>query len=176
MEIKYKELNKVLIEPKQAHESDGGFDVIATEIIEKDEDFVICKLGFACELPEGHKLTLVPRSSLTGTQWVLQNSPGLGDFNYRGEYQFRFRAIPNGIKEFGNFITRFIYKLRGLDVPKYYLSYPEFPFKVGDRIGQVYLETVIPTTWTKVDELGDTVRGAGGFGSTGNETNVVKQN
>ena len=79
MEIKYKELSKVLIEPKQAHESDGGFDVIATEIIEKDEDFVICKLGFACELPEGHKLTLVPRSSLTVTQWVLQNSPGLGD-------------------------------------------------------------------------------------------------
>lgn len=166
MQIKYKQLSENFVEPKQAFDTDGGFDVVVTEIIQEEDDFVICKLGFSCELPEGTKLTLVPRSSLTKTHWMLQNSPGLGDYNYRGEYQFRYRAIPTYVAELGNWFTRFIYKLRGEIVNKYYLGYEEFPFKVGDRVGQVYLESVIPTTWVKVDEVNDTDRGEGGFGST----------
>ena len=166
MIIKYKKLNENFVLPFQAHTNDGGFDVTCTEIIQEDEDFVICKIGFACELPEGYKLTLVPRSSFTKTKWVLQNTPGLGDPSYTGEYQYRFRAIPISIVKNGNFFTRLIEKFRGNQIEKYTIGYPEFPYKVGDRIGQVYLESVIPTTWVEVSELNATERGDGGFGST----------
>jgi dUTP pyrophosphatase len=121
-----------------------------TEIVQEADDFVICKLGFALGIPEGYKLTLVPRSSLTKTTWILQNSPGLGDCDYTGEYQFRFRAIPTGFDTY-----------TGLPM------YTNFPFSEGERIGQVYLEEVIPMEFQEVDELRVTDRGDGGFGSTG---------
>ena len=147
--VKLKKLHPNASVPKQATEYAGGWDVTATTIEQKEKDFVICKLGFALEIPEGFKLTLVPRSSLTGTKWILQNSPGLGDADYRGEYQYRFRAIPSGIS------------LRGAD-----LTYPEFPYKEGDRIGQVYIEQMVYSHFEIVDNLDDTVRGEGGYGST----------
>ena len=46
-------------------------------------------------------------------------------------------------------------------------DYQNFPYQVGDRVGQIYLETVIPIDFSLVDELSDTPRGDGGFGSTG---------
>lgn len=154
MEVKIKRLHKDAAIPKQATELAGGWDVVATEIIQEANDFVICKLGFSLQPPPNYKITLVPRSSLTKTKWILQNSPGLGDADYTGEYQFRFRAIPENwncrerTMHYGNF------------------EYPEFPFEVGERIGQVYLEEVIPIEFIEVDELSSTERGSGGYGST----------
>ena len=150
MNVKIKKLHPNAQIPKQTTEFAGGWDVTVTEIIQESPDFVICKLGFALELPKGYKLTLVPRSSLTKTKWILQNSPGLGDADYTGEYQYRFRAIPSRI---GKILNNLIYG--------------EFPYKVGDRIGQVYLEEVIPIEWEEVEELSITDRSTGGFGSTG---------
>ena len=46
------------------------------------------------------------------------------------------------------------------------LVYPEFPFKVGDRIGQVYLEEVIPIEFEEVEEF-DVINNRGSYGSTG---------
>ena len=79
----------------------------------------------------------------------MQNSPGLGDPDYTGEYAFRFRAIP-ALTGYNHFFT-----------------YPEIPFNVGDRIGQMYLEEIIPIEFEEVGDLPKTVRGDGGFGSTG---------
>lgn len=155
MEIKFKKLHKEAVLPAQAHDTDGGWDVTVTEIEQISENFVIAKLGFALGLPKGHKLTLVPRSSFTKTNWILQNSPGLGDEGYRNEYQYRFRAIPTGV-----------IKISGYKGGEWKLIYDKFPFEIGDRIGQVYLETVIPTEWKIVEDLDDTDRGKGGFGST----------
>jgi len=150
MKIRFKKLHENATTPKQATRLSGGWDVIVTEIVQEADDFVICKLGFALGIPEGYKLTLVPRSSLTKTTWILQNSPGLGDCDYTGEYQFRFRAIPTGFDTY-----------TGLPM------YTNFPFSEGERIGQVYLEEVIPMEFQEVDELRVTDRGDGGFGSTG---------
>ena len=151
--ILFKRLRENAEVPSRATEFAGGWDVTVSEIEKKSDDFYVCKLGWSAAIPAGFKLTLVPRSSITNTKWVMQNSPGLGDSDYRGEYQIRFRAIP----ETGKYVI-------GGSVD---FVYPEFPFKVGDRIGQVYLEEVISVVWTEVDELPDTVRGDGGFGSTG---------
>lgn len=149
MKLKFKRLHMNAEIPKQGTEFSGGWDVTSTNIEKEAEDFVVCKLGFALEIPNGYKLTLVPRSSLTKTKWILQNTPGLGDSDYRGEYQYRFRALP----------------LCGTLINNSF-EYPEFPYKEGERIGQIYLEEVIPLEFEEVDELSDTSRGEGGFGST----------
>jgi len=141
--------------PERANEYAGGWDVFAAEIKQESDDFVIVNLGFQLEIPIGYKLTLVPRSSLTKTTWIQQNSPGLGDSDYRGDYSYRFRAIPTQAKED---------RYSGWGVTLYYDG---FPYKVGDRVGQIYLEEVIPLTFQQVNELSETDRGEGGFGSTG---------
>jgi dUTPase len=86
---------------------------------------------------------------------VLQNSPCLGDEDYTGEYVLKFRCIPTlgGLSSFTGNIS----------------LYPgeEFPYKPGDRIAQMYLEEVIPIEFEEVEELSNTERGDGGFGSTG---------
>lgn len=152
MLINLQRLHPDAVVPKRSTELAGGWDVVATEMIKESKDFVIYKIGWAMQPPEGYKITLVPRSSLTKTKWILQNSPGLGDADYRGEYQYRFRAIPNDVVFTGVF---------------HVLDYECEPFQVGDRIGQIYLEEVIPIEFEEVSELPSTNRGTGGFGSTG---------
>lgn len=153
MQVKIKKFHKDAVTPKQATEFAGGWDVTVTEIKKVEDDLVICKLGFALQLPKGYKLTLVPRSSLTKTKWIVQNSPGLGDADFLQEYQIRFRALPIDCEV----VDRF----KGFG-----LVYPEFPFKVGERIGQVYLEEVIPIEFEEVEEF-DVVNSRGSYGSTG---------
>lgn len=151
--------------PVRADEGCGGWDVIATEVIKEADDFYVCKLGLKMQ-PENpnYKIALVPRSSLTKTKWILQNSPALGDWSFTGEYELRFRALPIG---FGvvNGVMLSDKEYREMHRPS--LIYPEFPFKVGDRIGQIYLEEVIPIEFDEETELIETSRGEGGFGSTG---------
>ena len=152
MKVKIKKIHPNATIPKQATELAGGWDVTATEIEQVGDDLVICKLGFALQLPKGYKLTLVPRSSITNTKWFIQNSPGLGDADFLQEYQFRFRALP---------LSTNTYQNGGVD-----LVYPQFPYEVGDRIGQVYLEEVIPIEFEEVEEF-DFSNDRGGYGHTG---------
>lgn len=162
MKIRIKKLHPGAKIPTRSDEFCGGWDVTCTEIIKESDDFYICKLGLAMQ-PESpdYKITLVPRSSLTKTKWIQQNSPGLGDYSFTGEYQYRFRALPE------KFIVAVEQAMHfGEPQIKTKIVYPEFPFKVGDRIGQIYLEEVIPIEFVE-DELVETTRGSGGFGSTG---------
>lgn len=128
--------------PKKSFESDAGFDVIAQSIEKKNDGLVVCYLGFATEIPEGWKGVIVPRSSLTKTKWAMLNSPGQVDASYRGEWQVRFTYV-------GDWDS------------------PEFPFKAGDRIAQIYFEKVYPVALQITSVLSQTDRGSGGFGHTG---------
>lgn len=166
VKVKFKKLHPDAKFPERVDELCGGWDVTCTEIIREAPDFVICKLGFALEIPAGYKVTLVPRSSFTKYKWILQNSPGLGDASYVGEYQYRFRALPNYIFLHRNDVADII---SSTNYRGFGLEYPDFPYQVGERIGQIYLEEVIPIEFEEVEELSDTIRGTGGFGSTGNK-------
>ena len=152
MKVRIKKTHPNATIPTQATDFAGGWDVTVVSIEYKAKDFVICNLGFQLEPPINSKVTLVPRSSFTNHKWILQNSPGLGDCDYRGDYQYRFRAIPTG--------------LTLNESNEYEFTYDNFPYKVGDRIGQMYMESVIPIEWEECETLNDTVRGNGGYGST----------
>lgn len=165
MIVKFKKLHPNAEIPERGSVMAGGWDVFCTEVVKESDDFVICKLGFALQPPSNYKVTLVPRSSLTKTKWILQNMPGLGDPDYIGEYQYRFRALPTEVMKY----TKRIPAGFGMDdyEENYKLIYPEFPYQPGDRVGQIYLEEIIPIEFELVEELDATDRGMGGFGSTG---------
>lgn len=141
--------------PVRGTEHAACWDVYANQIVQTGPGKVTVHLGFAMEIPEGYAVELVPRSGITKTQFVQNNSPGQIDSDYRGPMQMRFTGIPV-LQEVETEAGK------GLEI-----SYGEFPYKVGERCGQMYLRPVIPMELVKVDELSDTARGEGGFGSTG---------
>lgn len=140
--VKFKKLRDGFELPKKSFSSDACFDVKLLYIEQIDEYKYICYLGFSTEIPEGWKGVIVPRSSLTKEYWTMLNSPGQVDSSYRGEWQIRFTYIGD------------------------YMSV-KFPFKIGDRIAQIYFEKVNEIHLILDNELSDSMRGSGGFGHTG---------
>ncbi len=139
--------------PIKATPTAACWDVFAADIKREADDFYIVDLGFKLQPPPGYKVILVPRSSITKTYLIQQNSPGQGDEDYRGEYKYVFRMLPLRVNNNVSYSCKFVYN--------------DFPYKVGDRIGQIFLEKVIPIQFIQVDTLSETERGEGGFGSTG---------
>jgi dUTP pyrophosphatase len=96
--------------------------------------------GLAFALPEGFEAQVRPRSGLAIRNGVTcLNSPGTVDADYRGEVKV---ILAN-------------------------LGEEDFTIRRGDRIAQLVIAPVVQARWREVERLEDTVRGAGGFGSTG---------
>lgn len=93
--------------------------------------------GLAVEIPKGFVGLIFPRSSIIKQKLILSNSVGVMDSNYRGEIMVKFRVIGDQT------------------------------YSIGDRIAQMVIMPYPEVIFEEVDELGDTVRGIGGFGSTG---------
>jgi len=136
--------------PYKKHQDDACYDMYAAEITQVRPGLVRVRLGVAIQPPEGYRVAIYPRSSISHTGWSLANSLGVGDNNYTGEYAAVFQATPIG------------YNFRLNE-----FTYAPFPYKVGDRVCQMELVTYKQIDWDVVDTLDDTERGDGGFGSTG---------
>ena len=150
--------------PIKASAKAACYDVYASEIMGSD-GFSTVKLGFSATPPPGYKIVLVPRSGISKTRWLMSNSPGQGDEDYTGEYIMKFKCIPD------NYIESVPYKSHefgGRSGKSGSLLYKPFPYTVGDRVGQMYLEKVEEFTFEEVEELQTTEIAEGGFGSTGN--------
>ena len=160
MEIQILKIHKDTVIPQLATSGAACVDVVATEITYvPGGNEALVQLGFALAIPEGYKACLSPRSSFTKTMWVMQNSPAQIDSDYRGEVMLKFRAIPSKV------ITQSGYGVQEKKQPK--TLYTAFPYKVGDRVAQMWFEKVVDFSFTEVTELNETQRGEGGFGSTG---------
>jgi len=149
IQVKFKKLNPNATIPKPATPFAGAMDVTCTEIIVED-GYVRCLTGFSTEIPEGYRIICAARSSITKTGWMLANGIGIVDSDFRGQWEFRFAPIPTKVA-FGTF-----------------LGAKEFPYKVGDRVGQIFIEKIINMEFVETQYLSDTERSSGGFGSTGN--------
>lgn len=142
--ISYIKLQPEAVVPKPATEMSGGMDLTAVKIIVGNGEAVVYT-GLAMQPPPGYMIRIAPRSSITKTPWVLQNSPALGDADYTGEYILKFRRIPT---EYKGFINK------------------SFPYGPGDRCAQMWLEKIIPVEFEEVDVLPNKTDRIGGFGST----------
>ena len=144
MNLNIKPLNKVAenfySNHGHFHDGDAGLDlyVIYDETFEPGETKLI-KLGISCEPLNGKAYYLFPRSSISKTPLRLSNSIGLIDAGYRGEIMASCDNIKN--------IT---YKV-----------------KVGQRLFQLVASDNTTISFTLVNQLSDSTRGKGGFGSTG---------
>ena len=140
IKVKIKKLKENAVIPTYAKVGDAGMDLIATSIISNTTFDITYGLGIALEIPEGFVGLVFPRSSIRKYELTLSNSVGVIDSGYRGELQATFK------------------KTNGLDS----LSY-----KVGDRIAQIMIIPYPQIEFEEVNELSNTERGEGGFGSTG---------
>ena len=138
--VKFKELYEDVKPPIKGSAHAACYDVYAHSITSIGDSKVKVGLGFATEIPVGWKGIIVPRSNITKYTWVMNNSIGVIDSDYRGEWMIVF--TPVGV-HFG------------------------FPYQVGERVAQIYFDKVEEVELSKVAEIASSDRGAGGFGSTG---------
>ena len=143
MKVKIKKLHPLAVIPTYAKSGDAGMDLIATSIMSETPSQITYGLGIALEIPEGFVGLVFPRSSIRKTRLQLSNSVGVIDSGYRGELQATFNKITTTIENQKN------------------------DYKIGDRVCQIMIIPHPPIEFDEVDELSDTERGEGGFGSTG---------
>lgn len=129
--------------PLPAYATDGaaGMDVVSAEdvVIAPGARHAVAT-GLSVAIPTGYEIQVRPRSGLALKHGIsVPNTPGTIDSDYRGEV--KVILINHGAEPFA--IVR------------------------GDRVAQLVLAPVIRGGWLEVDELDETARGAGGFGSTG---------
>lgn len=157
MKVKIKKLKDHTILPCYASNDAAGLDLTANDMeIDFDNNIITYKTNIAFEIPNGYVGLVFPRSSVCKKNLTLCNSVGVIDSDYRGDILLKFRYI--GRK------PNFIDKLKLL------FSVSQFEYEniyhVGDRVGQIIIMKRSKIELDIVDELSDTERGNGGFGST----------
>lgn len=137
MNVKIK-LTEGAIMPSYSKEGDAGMDLTAISMNSNyDYDYIEYDTGVHLEIPEGYVGLVFPRSSISKMNMALANSVGVVDSGFRGSIKFRFRY------DLGNI------------------------YKVGDRVGQLIILPYPKINFTLTENLSDSSRRTGGFGSTG---------
>jgi len=141
MKLKIKKLNKKAVIPAYQTKEAAGFDLHAVEdVVVNPGERKLIGTGLAFETEFGYEVQIRPRSGLAYKHGItVLNTPGTIDSDYRGE--IKVLLINHGNEA--------------------------FEIKEGERIAQAVIAPVVQAQIEEVDEIGDTQRGAGGFGSTG---------
>lgn len=140
LKVKVKKLHENAVVPSYSKSGDAGMDLTITREIDNTTHSVSYGFGIAMEIPKGYVGLIFPRSSVRNQELILSNCVGVIDSGYRGELQATFK------------------KTNGLDSIKY---------KVGERGAQIMILPYPQINIVESDELSDSERGEGGFGSTG---------
>ena len=143
IKVPIKRLDADLPLPKYAQPGDAGCDLLSAEqtVLEPGGGRGLISTGIAIALPEGYAAFIQPRSGLALKHGVTcLNTPGLIDSGYRGELKV---LLVN--------------------------TDPNVPFEVnrGERIAQLVIQEVEQAEFIVTEDLPETERGDGGFGSTG---------
>ena len=143
VKILIKKTNKEVITPKYKTDGSSGVDLSAfldKEVVIKPNSSELIPTGLQVAIPEELEIQIRPRSGLAAKESIgVLNSPGTIDSDYRGE----------------------------LKIILFNHSNKDFIINNGDRIAQMVLVPILKMEFEEVDSLPDTVRGQGGFGSTG---------
>ena len=142
VKVKIKKLDERAVVPTYGTEDAAGFDFYAIEDVTINAgETKLIKTGIAMAIPSGYEVQVRPRSGMSlKTSFRVANAPGTIDADYRGEC---------------NVIGNNIHAVSPIEI------------KAGDRVAQGVLNKVPQASFEVVDELDDTARGTGGYGSTG---------
>lgn len=150
MLLRIKKLVPEAVMPKKAHESDAGFDLVAVSRMVDENGAIVYGTGLAMEIEEGYVGLVFPRSSIARQDLVLSNCVGVIDAGYRGEVMMKFKPALVVANEY----------LRSTDsVGRWY--------NIGDRIAQLVIMKLPDVQMMEVEELSESERGTGGYGSSG---------
>ena len=143
VKILIKKTNKEVITPKYKTDGSSGVDLSAfleKKVVIKPNSSELIPTGLQVAIPEELEIQIRPRSGLAAKESIgVLNSPGTIDSDYRGE----------------------------LKIILFNHSNKDFIINNGDRIAQMVLVPIVKMEFEEVDSLPNTVRGQGGFGSTG---------
>jgi dUTP pyrophosphatase len=140
--LRFRRLSAAAHPPAQAHEGDAGYDLHAAEAVTiAPGERASVGTGIAVAIPAGQAGLVVPRSGLAARHGIsVVNAPGLIDSGYRGE--LRILLLNTDLEE-------------------------AFGIEPGDRIAQLLVSPVAEAEPIEVEELAESDRGGGGFGSSG---------
>ena len=143
VKILIKKTNKEVTTPKYKTDGSSGVDLSAfleKKVVIKPNSSELIPTGLHVAIPEEYEIQIRPRSGLAAKESIsVLNSPGTTDSDYRGE----------------------------LKIILFNHSNKDFIINIGDRIAQMVLVPIIKMELEETNELPETVRGEGGFGSTG---------
>lgn len=139
MKVKIKRLDKSAVIPKYAKDGDAGLDLTATAYKVNEKGQYIYTSDLALEIPDGYVGLLFPRSSICKKDLEMTNSVGVIDSNYRGPIKSVFNPTCED---------------------------PEI-YELGERFAQLIIIPYPKIEFEEVEELSETNRGIGGYGSTG---------
>lgn len=168
LQVKIKKLHPDAVIPSYAHETDCGMDLTAVSKTFDEYGNVVYGFGLAFEIPEGYAGFIFPRSSNHKSGLLLTNSVGVIDAGYRGEVTAKF-ATRKWLTQPEKLIERIRYFIKG-DYSGRLNSFAVFNernYEIGDRVAQMVILPYPKVEFVEVDELSDTERGTGGYGSTG---------
>jgi dUTP pyrophosphatase len=142
LRLRFQRLAQNAVAPARAHDDDAAYDLSASEALTiAPGERADVGTGLAVAIPPAHAGLVLPRSGLAARHGItLVNAPGLIDPGYRGE--LRVLLINTDTRE-------------------------AFEISPGDRIAQLLIVATVRVHLTEVDELDETLRGLGGFGSSG---------
>lgn len=139
MKVKIKRLDRSVVIPKYAKDGDAGLDLTATAYKVNEKGQYIYTSDIALEIPDGYVGLLFPRSSICKKDLEMTNSVGVIDSNYRGPIKSVFNPTCED---------------------------PEI-YELGERFAQLIIIPYPKIEFEEVEELSETERGTGGYGSTG---------
>ena len=167
LKVKIKKLHKDAVVPTYAHSTDCGMDLTAVSRTFDEYGNVVYGFGLAFEIPEGYAGFIFPRSSNHKSGLLLTNSVGVIDAGFRGEVTAKFASrdyepktrleVVDGDRWHSGVVSR-----QAIE-PKF----NENNYNIGDRVAQMVILPYPKVEFIEVDELSNTERGTGGYGSTG---------
>lgn len=149
MEVRIKKLHPDAVIPKYAKTGDAGLDLTAvTKSYDRDGN-IVYGTGLAFEIPDGYVGLVFPRSSLSSLDIALSNCVGVIDSGYRGEVTAKFKPAMLFNREQRPIILN------------------NRIYEVGERVAQIIIIPYPKIEFIESDELSETERGTGGYGSSG---------
>ena len=165
MKVKTKIIDVNINTPKlsYAKEGDAGIDLIATSKWYDEHGNVCFGTNRAFEIPKGYVGLLFPRSSNSKQQLLLSNSVGVIDSGYRGEVMLKFKSSASSFS-----LKTLIKLIFNSDAKITVINNFTISYYVGERVGQIIILPYPQIEFEEAEELSETERGNGGYGSTGN--------
>ena len=171
MKVRIKKLHENAVIPSYAKKGDAGLDLTAVDKYYDVHGCVVYRTGISIEIPEGYVGLIFPRSSICKQDLTLANAVAVIDSGFRGEILMKFKPSLMFVSDEEGLISDEYETFKcadGVEIPwNERIPMTAIDYNVGDRIAQLIIMPYPHIEFEEVDELTETERGDGGYGSTG---------